>query len=398
MSGILNFDSSSCSPGENIWSSQPEPESSDDATPLRLVEDGKFREVIDHADIGAVVRLANGKEKLIAKIAPASDSDRLEAVKLESNATVLVTNVCENTANAVREEFQRKSQMIELLPEESKEFIDLTFEEVGDGDPDKIEGKTTYRVPEASGDLENALRKSDLTIEQRFNMGEDALTGMAYLHDGGFLHGDLKPENFLERSEKKGESEKGESSRGSIGRIVVSDFGKTKQVKNPSRQSLHRGNPRFAPPEGKSSDKGEVYAMGLVLVRIFEEEFLDKDNLLLDVEAKKAIEASPKLRGVERYIVKHPDISGCDSSAGTLKQIASRGKQAAGVGAAKHAQAILLYKDKLIEKEFEVNGPSFAESLDHLLSKMLAENPEKRPLMLDALNEYRGIRKNLERV
>jgi serine/threonine protein kinase len=367
-------------------------ESEDEGTPLKHFDPGteKFSEFVTQE----VIFVAKGKAKLIGKevkveIPPPSDQDKEKLQSFKTTSGVLVTYLFDKKKPEVRDEFEMKTEMKSTLEEGSSDFVDFDFEEVGE--ERQIKGQTTYEVPEASGDLEGGIQKSELPIKQRFDMGNDVLKGMSLLHEGNYLHRDLKPENFLIVTQSDPNPKKPDSMIKTT-HVKVTDFGKTKLCDDISKETKHVGNTRYAPPEGKSSDKAEVYSVGLILVRIFEEEFLtDVETSLIEPALSSSTTLSDDVRGIEKYIVQHPEITGCDTNAGLMKKMGSRAKQARGAGAQNHAFAVNQYKNALIKEISAKHSQEFAGELDSLLTDMLDVDPSKRPSMREAQEGYQAI-------
>jgi serine/threonine protein kinase len=153
----------------------------------------------------------------------------------------------------------------------------------------------TYAVTsrKAIGDLEGLLTDENLSFADRSALCKQVCTSVSQLHSAGFIHGDLKPDNFLVY-------------RGEDGKYLIklADFGKTKKIFE--GQELHRwGNPRYVGPENKSSKAGEVYGAALVCIRILEEPFLGSDKSLIEPTTKVSIflQADKTRKGVERFLV-----------------------------------------------------------------------------------------------
>jgi len=152
-----------------------------------------------------------------------------------------------------------------------------------------------------------------LTIRERISLGKDMLSGGMNLHLAGYSYQDYKPENCLIYKKEDGSY-----------RLKIADFGKASKKED----GIYTGNLRFAPPEGKPSQKGDVWSFGLGLIRAFEEDLERGGKPLVSVtqnsdlteEDKKAgkkseqdtVPALESRRGVERYIVNHKAFSGID--------------------------------------------------------------------------------------
>jgi len=150
----------------------------------------------------------------------------------------------------------------------------------------------TLKVERASTNFENKLRQPETALNERIRFGSHLLRALSNLHLADYAHGDMKPENCLIF----------EKDREFI--LKISDFGKTELVGNGSY--YYRGNMRYAPPEGLQSKKGDVYGAALMLIRNFEEEYLQANSIssLIQIEEKERdMPAQAGVRGIEHYII-----------------------------------------------------------------------------------------------
>lgn len=177
----------------------------------------------------------------------------------------------------------------------------------------------TIEVERASRDLNKALLDKSTTLLDRIQFGYHLLKGLAELHDAGYSHGDLKPQNCL-IYRIRGQTI-----------LKISDF--EKAVKHhpydDSSKLLFTGNRRYGPPEDFQSCLGDMYAAGLILMRIFEEVYLlkipllkkspQKDSLITCEKEERKTVATEDCRGIEKYIVEHKDF--LSNNSGTLNRV-----------------------------------------------------------------------------
>ena len=279
----------------------------------------------------------------------------------------------------------------------------IDFEEVSTPE-EKIQGKFTLRSEKATGDLEARLGSEQALVDP-LGMGEQFLHGMADLHATGRVHGDAKPENVFLYGD----------------RLKIADFGKARPMA-PQETAMYTGNPRYEPPEGRLSLKGEVYSAGIVLIRILEKNFLTtKKPALLPVDAatRKPIPPEARRQGVERYLIEHP---GCtQTETGRLKakftvygrrmfssitnpsekQLSQAETAIQGyikeLGCRMTEQLITELKAKgWPEGEAKNKAEKAIEPLITLLGQMTQADTAKRPIMAQAHEKYDRIRRNID--
>lgn len=260
----------------------------------------------------------------------------------------------------------------------------------------QIGGKPTFKVLNAeSGDLEGVIsnKEKQIPFHDRMQIGAGIINGMAELHEADHVHGDTKPENVLVYAKKSAEDEPIQHIKAE--EVKIADFGKARPIKEGERLP-YRGNPRNAPPEQLLSKKGEVYSTSLMLIRNFEEEFLDKKGtpLLTGYTLDSRGTANEKRRGLEIFLVENKECtqSEIESVSGKvsfgMRGIMKSGKDWMGIPqTTKYVNAereLHNYIDALTTK-MEDAHPDHKEAiqdLNKLLKSMTRTNPDEIPKRL----------------
>lgn len=156
----------------------------------------------------------------------------------------------------------------------------------------------TLEMPKASCDLEEAILDKTRSMSQRLQFCKDVSSAVATFHDAGFVHQDLKTNNFLVFS----------NWRSSVTKL--SDFDTTTSMDAEDVSLQLKGNIRYASPENVLSQKGEVFSLALILIRILEEAILPSfpSSSTLVPAPKRALpllQYKPA-RGVIQYLIAHP--------------------------------------------------------------------------------------------
>jgi len=372
--------------------------------------------------------IAQGKAKHVWRNISDPNSAFYTAVKLKGPLEAIVRLIEKSKENEIRDEVEMAKQIKADLKEQGVKDTDETnlaidYEEL-EGDA-AIKGEYTVKTAKAGVerveivngrkktkvdlDLEQKVRNDPLKFPQSIEVGLDVVKGMANLHRTGRCQGDFKLENVLIYQ---------------VGKKIVAritDWGKTKKM-DKDQVIKHTGNPRYAPPEGRLSQKGEVYSTGIALIRIIEGQFLgaiagaegkvEKGMLLEPPNKDKSVDAS-KRDGVEKYLVQNKDCP--QSEVKTLKgKIKVYGRTAGievgtklkeltkievGIPTQKELQkaqdAVHAYIDALEEKLN--NLPENKDKkipvslLCGLLKRMTSSDPDKRPDMSQVQAYYSNI-------
>jgi serine/threonine protein kinase len=284
------------------------------------------------------------------------------------------------------------NERLKALPE----HLATEFEET------EIEGKFALKVPLSEGDFEKEMKKG-LSFEEHIEHGLGIIKGVAELHRAGFVHGDLKPENALIGRDEQGNKV-----------LRLADFGKARDTKI-GKEILYSGNPRFAPPERILTEKGDVYATALILIRNFEEHVLllknngdvpkDSNSTLLGVEPDQregfAIPEDKHRRGVERFILENKAFKAIDSGKDWNQKVTyvkRRTDQMYLTEADKQAQnkELNTYIDAMAkEARKHIPQENFVSGYSQLLKAMIQTDPDKRPTIDIVLEAYEALQKSI---
>lgn len=260
-------------------------------------------------------------------------------------------------------------------------------------------------------ELENVIRnkarfedpKKNVSTQESASMAYQFLEGMADIHRTGRVQGDLKTENGLVYPNG----------------VAITDFGKT-QLIGTDEFKPYRGNPRNQPTEGLLSQKGEVQSTAFNLIRILEEQFLNKEGnpLLFPGEGsekglKKSEEARKQRRGFERFSTTNKKCPQMDSAVdgfyGTLKCTVGRtSAELSRMDPTNPDARLNIDKDAEAEYHKYVDALTFAiagsvpmedvekrkamekplAELNSLLKDMMNADPKMRPTMEQALARF----------
>lgn len=279
-------------------------------------------------------------------------------------------------ATRLKEKFYHQPTELEKLKETGSTLaLDLS-------QLDKAEelGEYTVKTKAAEGNLEKEIRQNKLTQPEKLSLCLDVLSSLRDLHLSGHAHGDLKPDNFLIEIDPVTKRK----------RARLSDFGKTQEV-NENETKLYSGNSGFAPPEGKLSQKSEVYSAALIMIRILEEGLIDDDkSSLVPLSPKESVSTPIRAsrRGAELYVVQNKFTYQKESSLiGRLKSwgMAKSPKILKRESNTSAEREISLYIDVLVKK----TGGN--EELRTLLVNMTKSDPKDRISIDKAFEEFQKI-------
>lgn len=147
------------------------------------------------------------------------------------------------------------------------------------------------------GDLDNWVKQfGPAPVPLALRWLRQCLEGLAYAHERGVLHRDLKPHNLLLSAE---------------GDVQLSDFGLLKAADGPTEHTIHGtvlGTPQYMPPEqalGEVIDeRSDIYSLGVTFYKIFSGRLPYEDESPTAVFAKIVRHELPSLSAVG------PELSG----------------------------------------------------------------------------------------
>jgi serine/threonine protein kinase len=108
----------------------------------------------------------------------------------------------------------------------------------------------------SGGSLRDAMQAGALSPEKALKVTRDLATGLAFLHQNGFLHRDVKPTNVLFRDDQT---------------ALLSEAGVSRatSAKTPENEQIAFGSPHYMSPEraqAQASDhRSDIYSLGVVL-------------------------------------------------------------------------------------------------------------------------------------
>lgn len=163
-----------------------------------------------------------------------------------------------------------------------------------------IHGKPAVIAKMAENNLENVVRQNGRPFPATLNLVTQLMKGFRELHAGEYVHGDIKLENILVYSFEGAPI------------VKIADWGKCKKLRD-TQIGLYTGNRRHMAPEGLSSQKGEVFGVAVMVIRMLEEEFLtaSRTQMLIapfeiDTVKEKQLrdETNPTKcrKGIERFL------------------------------------------------------------------------------------------------
>lgn len=168
-----------------------------------------------------------------------------------------------------------------------------------------------YIAPLYSGDLISSLSSfAALPIENRLELCRQLLSGLCTLHDEGYVHGDIKPDNCLVERDADG----------NITQFVIGDFGGVKHVDDHEKKCSH--SPEYLPPDFYDQlDNGfeksyiieccDVYAMSKTLIEILlGDQFRSSNHLTEKMKTDLETIKNPVMRDAVRKILTNFMIDG----------------------------------------------------------------------------------------
>ncbi len=108
------------------------------------------------------------------------------------------------------------------------------------------------------GDLDSVLSNGPLGPKEALEFLQQILTGVSFLHGGGYLHRDLKPSNIF---------------RDENGKIVIGDFGSVVEIGDKGYAQTHTKHSLiYRTPEkineGRDYTQGDIYQLGIILYQL----------------------------------------------------------------------------------------------------------------------------------
>lgn len=263
----------------------------------------------------------------------------------------------------------------------------------------------TVKTPfAAGGDLDRDIGKNAPKFPQSARLGLDILKGMNHLHLAGFVHGDVKGDNVLIADQPNGEK---------IARIT--DLGKTREMGN-DEKGINLGNPRYAAPEGGSSQRSEVYSTGLLIIHSLEKEFLNEENGYMirpenNFVKDESVKVEAKRTGIEKFLVLNKNCPQTENTSFERKasilgrEISQNIKAQMGINSnnKKAEVEVHAYIDALVRKLTQ-NNPQSAKEINELgnllkdmtRSKLSGSGPVRTENLQVALTEYQRIMDSLK--
>jgi eukaryotic-like serine/threonine-protein kinase len=108
------------------------------------------------------------------------------------------------------------------------------------------------------GSLKDRLASGPLLTHQAIHVLREVATGVAVMHDHGFIHRDISPGNVLFRSRRDGTEQ-----------VLIGDLGLAKAITHASGLTVRAGTPGYMAPEqdtpaAQVSEATDVYALGVL--------------------------------------------------------------------------------------------------------------------------------------
>lgn len=229
----------------------------------------------------------------------------------------------------------------------------------------RTELEDVYLAPKYDTDLQKVLDEglsggeAVAFIEHLFNAG-------SYLHESGFIHGDIKPDNVLIRE------------RGALRTAHLSDFGKTRRIATPHDPTqavgMMTGNGRFSGPEQRFSQASDTYGLGLLAI------------LLLD----RAMGLSSE-EDISQCFLIQPYQSFGSHVKSTAHTLLIRGGTLLNINVGREEDIHQHLNRHRRQLGALLGSEEKADRLIALLKQMTLNNPKARPRMRQALERYQNI-------
>lgn len=354
--------------------------------------------VVVHPEFGLLEEIARGKAKVVWK------SSVKPGVVYYTPVKGFSQKYFKSKEKEIQSEVEKskliQDRLVELHRIRGDQESNLAFDLVEIEGGSKIGGEYTVEAQAAEGDLEDRVngKKDPLRFPISADVGLQIVNGMANLHGAGWVHGDLKLENVL--LVKKG--------AGADAKYIakIADFGKTERL-GPNESMMHTGNPRFQAPEGRRSQKGEVYSTGIMLIHLLEGEFLNpasdnpKDHMLKTPDRQDPDVDSSKRFGVEKFLVDNLDcpqtevnsLRGKGKAYGRELRLALPGTSVSTTNLDKAEKEIYDYIDVLADNLLDRYSTAEEQigELRDLLRTMTSSDPNRRFTMDQVVTEYTRI-------
>jgi eukaryotic-like serine/threonine-protein kinase len=163
-------------------------------------------------------------------------------------------------------------------------------------DSGEADGALFFVMPFVEGESlrRRLLREVRLPVEEALRIAREAAEALAYAHEQGVVHCDIKPENLLLQN----------------GHVLVADFGiaRAAGAAEPLTRSGHLvGTPQYMSPEQALGDtaldgRSDVYSLGCVLFEMLAGAPPFEGGTVTTVIARHSLEQVPRVKGLLRGI------------------------------------------------------------------------------------------------
>lgn len=153
---------------------------------------------------------------------------------------VVIKGISEDAPESLREAFRREIAVLGQLHREGiPEFYGWAEEKE----------RSYFMMSYHMGDnLDKLMQKRKLSEQEVQRLAEKLCGILAYLHQKGIAHGDIKPANLIWQDEK----------------VVLLDYG-TATFTGKETEVMWSGTTGYAPPGGMNSKEADIYALGMTL-------------------------------------------------------------------------------------------------------------------------------------